>query len=262
MSDAENIIKLKENYKDRNLIFIDILGFSEKVEGFEKNYLNNSDINFLAEYINLFIDNFSDLKSKIVLLSDTIVICFEEDFLQLMWRLSYALIILNDIGYYFRGTVHRGKVYLEEKNNMIMGSALIEAHKIEREHAIYPRILVTESFKDYLIKENSKSYPYLINRDFDGLDYIDYLGYLHFTEKKYFYDEDKGMSFKSIVSSFEKIVDERRRLKQSGKMKEFSKMFYLQNYYTEFAKRIQDQELIQKFKKINNPLMDLVTILK
>ncbi len=253
--DLVNGNNVRKKYSKKNLIYIDILGFSEKVADIEwKNLEGIVDIdikkrdleeNFLEGFLNFANEFFSQCGCAVILLSDTIIICFDEmcydDIKNIFNALSTYIIRASELKIFFRGVIHRGNLYLDKNSNIIFGSALIDAHKMEKQDAIYPRILITQEFSSLLIDKYPKLYLEILKKDFDGLEFFNFLN---------LYRLNQSLDLRNnIITSFKKIVKERRNFFKNKKLKEFSKMFYLQNYYLEFAKDINDKELIKIFNE-------------
>jgi hypothetical protein len=79
---------------------------------------------------------------------------------------------------YTRGAVTAGE--LVHDGSKVFGPALVEAHKMEREAAVYPRLLVAGSAKTFTLGAPKTSAdpalgPYQVRRDRDGLEYLDIL---------------------------------------------------------------------------------------
>lgn len=76
------------------------------------------------------------------------------------------------LGCLVRGAIAIGP--LHHADGVVFGHALIDAHKIESELAIYPRIVVADSAAE-MMGISTGTQPLLI-RDYDGLWYLDYMG--------------------------------------------------------------------------------------
>ena len=85
---------------------------------------------------------------------------------------------LLSLGYYTRGAIVIGQTFHHE--NVIFGPALINAYKLEREVAKYPRVIVQPEAIQYINPQSSfKGYTETrfqdIRLDTDGLYYVDIL---------------------------------------------------------------------------------------
>jgi hypothetical protein len=82
-------------------------------------------------------------------------------------------------GHYTRGAIVVGD--LVHRENLIFGPALIEAYKLERDVAKYPRIIVTPAALPHVhptisLPDGRTTYFRNVRMDFDGLVYVDILG--------------------------------------------------------------------------------------
>lgn len=193
-------------YEDRVLAFVDVLGFSEAVKGTIKDDREVAEetlrISQLIDGIQSDLDihnkrskeifKFTDEQIKMVSgtrvvnqFSDSIVLSFsikEESgiFLMLLDILFLHVTALQH-NFLLRGAIVRNKLlHTQEK---IFGPALVEAYEMERNLAIYPRIVLDEEIielsRKYFGKQNGPDTEEhfvrsLLKRDFDGMYYIDY----------------------------------------------------------------------------------------
>jgi len=118
-----------------------------------------------------------DYEIKSISFSDNIILSTQNN-----WRLLLHVMIdiqaaLIKEGIFIRGAMVYGKIY--HSQTLVGGEGLIKAHCIESKLAVYPRIIVDESYicaaktaskhlgGDYILK--------YLKRDFDGNDFLDYL---------------------------------------------------------------------------------------
>jgi hypothetical protein len=151
-----------ENYENRIVLFLDILGFKKIIEEtvLKKNNLVENEIiektTFLIDTINEMTKVASiTLKetSKIVTqFSDSIVISFRADdrkeipnLFHNIQRLITQLIAREVL---CRGAISYGKLY--HKNNLIFGPALVDAYETESQAALYPRIILDKTVLDIM----------------------------------------------------------------------------------------------------------------
>jgi hypothetical protein len=182
-------------YEDRVLAFIDILGISNAIDdsmnGNVENVSGTKKINDLFDNIQKQLDvrnptNEEYKKSRVVnFFSDTIIISY------LVTEKSAIFYILADIlflccetfrkDFLFRGAIVCDKLYHEKEK--IFGPALVKAYKMEKELAIYPRIILDDSIINILkrydirqrkLNEELKTIYKLILKDFDGLYFLNY----------------------------------------------------------------------------------------
>jgi len=146
-------------YQDRVVIFIDVLGFKEKLKEFEKEALKNIDDGseyYYSKKVNDFINTFKDVVSTLdkenlnyYLFSDNI--CITVDYLSDKSLLPKVLLKISDLfyafaskGYFLRGGIDVGK-FIDEKL-IAVGIPLATAYEIEGTKAIYPRIVLSDNF--------------------------------------------------------------------------------------------------------------------
>lgn len=167
-------------YQDRAVVFLDVLGFQEKLIDFENQAVQyNEDNNyFYSESVNEFIETFKSVVGfldknnfNFYLFSDNI--CITIDYSENQNRLIEILVAINDLffkfaqkGYFLRGGVDVGKFVdvkeKEKENKIAVGVPLATAYKLEQDVAMYPRIVISNNYKKLLDSfEESK----LINED-------------------------------------------------------------------------------------------------
>jgi hypothetical protein len=154
-------------YQDRAVAFVDVLGFREKLDEFERDaqtkkmegaeYLISGKVN---EFINTFKRVTSLLDSdnfRYYLFSDNICITVDyvdnpELLISLLFTLSELFYSFAEKGYFLRGGVDVGKFVDEQE--IALGLPLAKAYEMESKQAVYPRILIspryTELLKNYL----------------------------------------------------------------------------------------------------------------
>ena len=159
-------------YQDRGVVFLDVLGFADKLVEFQQQAeASNSGTgveNLISEKANEFITIFKDAVGlldntdyRYYLFSDNI--CITIDYVGDHNRLIDVLITINDLffkfaakGYFLRGGLDVGKFVDEE--DIAVGLPLAKAYKLEQEVAVFPRIVLSENYKKKLDDfEQSKS---------------------------------------------------------------------------------------------------------
>ncbi|WCB33603.1 hypothetical protein PGW91_05310 [Fusobacterium nucleatum] len=138
-------------YKDRYIVFIDILGFKDIVN---KSNNDNKKAEEILENLKCIerikkendeIFKLTSINRRVTIFSDSIIISYpllhseSGCFLSLVLDIIYITIELLDKGVYIRGGMTYGKLYHE--NNICFGPAMVEAYSLEQE-AIYPRIII------------------------------------------------------------------------------------------------------------------------
>jgi len=182
-------------YHNRILAFIDVLGFKEAVK--RTNEIENQhEIGF----INNFFDEINNqqrmkecfpkeiqLNDRIVnQFSDSIVISYsKENFIHHIFQDAYFLCIkAMENEFLLRGAIVYGKLIHSKNDNKLFGPACLEAYEMEREKAVFPRIIIDEKIFD-LAKDNYsncdnpdleyENLMKLISLDFDNINYINYI---------------------------------------------------------------------------------------
>jgi hypothetical protein len=182
-------------YEDRIVVFIDILGFKAII----RNTLdeNGNEIESRVEKLNnalLIVREMLDMdkpakvysqSKRVTQFSDSIVISFR---VQEQSEVYYTLLSLLHltIGFVYAGILCRGGVAfgkLVHTDKLLFGPALVMAYETESMAALYPRIILGESIitlgaKYHAFHHGSKdeeeSILSILNRDTDGMYYIDY----------------------------------------------------------------------------------------
>jgi len=178
-------------YEERNVVFIDILGFKDLIY---KSKENTDRIEEIVRVVNKLHDlcghtgmdddlqNGFDYNRQVSVFSDNIVISYKEVGPAVYYLAREAMVIqlvLQYLGIFIRGGLAVGKLYHD--GNTVIGPALISAYELESKTAIYPRIVVDKS---------TQGDWGMLTKDFDGIYFLDYLGnvdeweyYLEHTEK-------------------------------------------------------------------------------
>ena len=131
-------------YKDQIVAFVDVLGFSGLV--------NSGSNDALKGYFKYVLDEFSEdrknYKFDYLLISDAIVIFTDSTKTNLealciaIGKLQMKLIVRGII---MRGGISFGSLFINREKNVIVGTALIYAYRLERE-AVYPRVILDRGF--------------------------------------------------------------------------------------------------------------------
>lgn len=164
-------------YEKRFVFFIDVLGFSKKVEISTspeeiKNIIDCLKQDFIRE------NKRHNLAYQITQVSDCIVISFEKS---TRCKLLPMLLFINYMqtnalikhGLLFRGAGTYGD--LVHNDEYLFGTAYQEAYKLESKYAIYPRIIIKKSTLNELMSRNEKDACLTLLKEEDIFYYIDYL---------------------------------------------------------------------------------------
>jgi len=183
------------NYEDRIVLFLDILGFKRIIDGTmskeeeeipDKTQFIIETINEMAKTVELTTEGTS---KNVTQFSDSIVISFKQNDIREIPKLFYNLLrlITNLLSREIlcRGAVSYGKLY--HKDNLIFGPALVDAYEAESQIALYPRVIldksVIEIMKYHYTSENDNFFRRIrfdteiesyLKTDTDDKFYIDY----------------------------------------------------------------------------------------
>ena len=206
-------------YEERVLAFIDVLGFKEAIKKTEKDDSEQEKIySLLSEAQEQYKNRKPDFdENKIICnhFSDSIVVsCSINDCAGVFYIFSYILFVCAyalQKGFLFRGAITKGKLFHE--SNLIFGPALVTAVAMEKELAIYPRIIIEDDvfmamqnhLKKHLCKSDLITFnKKLFNKDFDGLLYINYIDGIN-----YIVGDEAGI--KVYLNSVKDKLDELRK---------------------------------------------------
>jgi len=190
-------------YTKQIVVFLDILGFSNMLPGFEKEALDNADadensyhespsLNRLLEKFKESIRLITERSCNHYMFSDNICITIDYvvegteqaalflEIIQLVNLLNYEFI---KEGYFLRGGIDAG--WFLDSRDMAAGVPLLEAYQLESKVAVHPRIVVSESFgnlidemrRDNAFSEDEEVVLDKILIDEGGLRYIN--GFQH-----------------------------------------------------------------------------------
>ena len=122
--------------------------------------------------VNLIYNNMEDEESKIYfkMFSDNIIICSKANYKFLLQIAAGWQRKLSDLGIFLRGALCYGSIIKED--DFVLGSGLVKAYKLESNVAIYPRIIIDESFSDKTGTDFLEAYA---TKFCDDLLFVDYL---------------------------------------------------------------------------------------
>lgn len=127
-------------YEDKIVAFIDVLGFS--------NLVYSDKLEPISHYYEMILTDFKEAaikkNLKFLMISDSIVVHAPQTkdgffaVIKVLSSLQHRLLLK---GILIRGGVSFGKLYVNETDNIIVGTGLINAYNLEKK-AIYPRIII------------------------------------------------------------------------------------------------------------------------
>ena len=250
-------------YKPCYVACLDILGFTKKVK---KEKILGSELKTLVEGMKICgsiksggkaicdengIKRTIEIKSHFF--SDSIAFFIrktEADVPHLFFIIRYLQDQLWKLGFCLRGGISVGEMYWPtdvEDQNILLGPAWIEAHKLEDEIAVYPRIVVSKEVFDNLSgvsaepfgSENISKLKQCIQKDRDGVYFLDLLNKkttrnegekLTKQDGNFYIEWNPGTSslWPSVKDSVQKMIDKNIKDNPSGKIRQ--KYDWLQNY--------------------------------
>ena len=173
---------MNKTFEKRVVLFIDILGFREKIENCEK---DNSQITQIYKVLSLMKRHFKGFKDlRRIHFSDSIVISFEAEnegaILEIIGKVQSLIKKVVNQEFLLRGGIVFGDIYHDK--DFIYGPAMNNAYKLESKEAIVPRIIIQKEIielsKEYnpsFFKDGMENYiNNYISIDSDGFYYIDY----------------------------------------------------------------------------------------
>jgi hypothetical protein len=181
-------------YQDRIVCFIDILGFSGHISGSiradgsdapEKAKELSEVLGGMREILN--IDSLAERQDKeVTQFSDSVVISFpaysESGVFDALLDIMRVQMNLVQRGYLCRGGIARGR--LVHTPTMLFGPAMLEAYTLEKQAALYPRVILNVEIINTGVAAHAmhetplheqQSIMSLLKRDLDGMYYIDYI---------------------------------------------------------------------------------------
>lgn len=243
-------------YEQRFVFFIDVLGFSKKVENSTKseeikNIIDCLKQDFIRE------NKRHNLEYQITQISDCIIISFKNQPSENFKLLSIILIIeylqanaFVKYGLLFRGAGTYGN--LIHNDEYLFGTAYQEVYKLETKYAIYPRIIIEKEILDKLfITEKEYCLEYL--KDDELFYYIDFLGNENnsddsIEEKEKFYNKAKEIIKRGLNESKDKDVSR----KYEWLKEKYNKAIH--KFYKENNKNIE--EIVMNLNKTEKNLLE------
>ena len=159
--------KTKQSKQEKFVLYLDIMGFKERV--------STTPINDLAEKLRSFKTKSDQLKPLLMAgdtgntlmnmaqFSDSIVLVTQKDTIYDLNRISKAAVILMQIGmktgFALRGAIAKGEMVFDVENQLFFGKALVDAYLLEEELSYYGIVFHSSMEKtiDDIRTKNSKS---------------------------------------------------------------------------------------------------------
>lgn len=264
-------------YQKRIVVFLDLLGFREKLIEFENEALFEDEDGYIDrvktsnkanEFINVFKDAISLInpyECNYYLFSDNICITLDPYFnkdlhIKVMFTISDLMKKFAEKGYFLRGGIDYG--WFVDEKDVALGMPLVKAYLLESTKAIFPRVILSPEYKNLLDELE-------INRELDNISIFNKGNFLRksdsFTFINPFYNvittSDKYNFFVQFKTAIEtkllsKVNGKKIRKKFEWLAKEYNTFldFYVSNIETlEQEIELSEQEIESlKTLKINN----------
>lgn len=201
-----------QQYEDRLVAFIDILGFKDLVADTETDARKlqhlTAALKSLYDRIWLWEADGSYSSFAFTQFSDSIVISSlagtADSFEMLQQLLLGVMELVDTYNVLVRGGIARGQ--LIHDSVMVVGPAMVEAYRLESKKAIYPRIIIAKELMEQIEQDLEESirthttlsevpgFSRLFKTDDDGWSYLDYVN----PNEAYFHILDKDDHLKAL----------------------------------------------------------------
>lgn len=173
-------------YEEKFVAFIDILGVSDKVEKSGDDAAQIVDIlNQIRTYVDSecnTLNNEGRLNS--LQIGDGYFIMVDLDCVneicKILSAVQWQVLVYSHM--LLRGALTAGKVAIGSEEEYFIGPAIIEVLTLERQNAIFPRIVFNNREIEKYIKTGDIRYKYIVE-DQDKIKYLDYIKYYMDNEK-------------------------------------------------------------------------------
>lgn len=229
---------MKKEYTEKVVAYLDILGFTDKVDNSAS---NSADVEKIYRVVRRIYEGkrqndsgVCEMRSEdlqISTFSDSIVISCPADkpnaLTEIITHIIWVLLDLLDSGFTARGAISTGLLYHD--GDVVFGPAMNEVHLLEETCAIYPRIVVSEKAILYYKGQNNS----LSNIDLslakqlridssDGFYFVDFLA-----QREEFPDSESYFDWLWKVRKL--LVDELRKNKNQNKI--WQKYSWMKHYF-------------------------------
>ena len=151
-------------YENRIVAFLDVLGFQKRLQAFEEESKAHNDADeqdfYVSPSANQFIQAFRNVLSLIgeknchyYLFSDNICITInpftnKDLAVDLLFTVSELFKQFSSYGYFLRGGIDYG--LMQDQEDIALGTPLANAYKLENQVANFPRVIISDNFKNFL----------------------------------------------------------------------------------------------------------------
>ena len=250
------------NTKDYFIAYLDILGYQGKLIQEEKNNDNEflNTINLSVKMADFFAfslsENLKDKNKNAVIIkrifTDNFFYCTEKDYQVLLDLVSSLQAMFIHRNIFIRGALYYGKLYIDD--NFIYGSSIVNAYEIESKIAIFPRVIIDDTFFNGILSietangKNDLTFDKIIayfnahyyDTDIDNNKFVDYLGVLKNALDKP-YSGEKTYDFNTLIKDHAYYITE--NLKTDNKSvaqkyqwcKTYHNIFCIKNGYNDLV---------------------------
>jgi hypothetical protein len=160
------------SYLNRVVAFIDVLGFESLVKKLDADSNLHQKLHCALKRIKscklYSLSNLASNGVEVSVFSDSIVISAKQDnYKMVIWTAIRLQCDLLALGILVRGGIACGKTVHEK--DILYGEGMLSAYKLEKEAAIYPRIIIDPSVLEFSDESHSHLF---FEKDFDGLCYL------------------------------------------------------------------------------------------
>ncbi|WMW24695.1 hypothetical protein RE474_11485 [Methanolobus sediminis] len=242
------------------LAFADILGYTGLLKKCSNNPIEaNDELNKIYEALHEGLEYLKtpDEKGIIKIFTDNLLLKYPNtkkledieanDCIELFELLSYYQLSLALKGYFVRGAVAVGYTYVDEE--IAFGYPIVEAHNLESETAINPRIIISTKvyklvrfFADHWTTKGDV-YTHFLLKDKDGHYFINYLAILYYNR-----DETNLPKVLEYLKSHKTNVE--KELKSPHSYDVISKYEWVANYHDFFCQTYypEDETLLINYE--------------
>jgi hypothetical protein len=231
-------------------VYMDVLGFNQKIND---SYSDGTKISLFNKFSNLMTQEIERLKDthdpdnekfwEVKVFTDNIVLGFpvgefnevndgEGDFGIVVGQVARYQLFMALEGFFVRGAMTLNELFMDE--NIVYGTGLLEAYKLESEIALDPRIVLSKPVLDlvkkhmgyYAKKSGSPQYSDVL-MDSDGVAFINYLDKTKVDSERLYWNmvEEHKMQIELNLQHYE------------SQPKIWSKYFWLANYHNYFCEQ-------------------------
>ncbi|MCL2109018.1 MAG: hypothetical protein FWH20_06710 [Oscillospiraceae bacterium] len=173
-----------ENYENYFIAYFDILGYEQKIKGLD----DKGRIEFfdsiketLEQAKNAVLEAGEGLEIELKMFSDNFFLCTKSNPIGLFFLVANIQLYFSKENIFVRGAMcHSKLIYTDD---FIFGEGIVAVHYLEDNLAIFPRIIVDDSYIDGIEKSsdfNASLLDCFVLEDFYRLKVVDYLNYLKF----------------------------------------------------------------------------------